>query len=79
MCKVLYGCESDNCAAYCKLHKCNLTVKQIRGRECLQKQCFHFVKNEHPYWRQKEKKKMMKKMNKMKQDVYYNSLKRKEI
>ena len=44
--ETLYGCESNNCAAYCKLHKKCMTVKQIRQRNCLQKQCWHLERNE---------------------------------
>lgn len=53
--KTLYNCYSDKCAAYCKRHHCGLTVKQIKGKECLKKNCWHFEKNDgHEYWRQKE-------------------------
>ena len=33
----LFNTQSDNCCAYCKKHRCSLTVKQMRGRECLKK------------------------------------------
>ena len=63
--QTLYNGCSDNCCAYCKLHHCSMTVKQMRMKECLQKQCWHLDKNEdHPYWRQravvKEKRKARK-------------------
>lgn len=52
--KTLFGCESENCAAYCRLHECCMTVRQIRQRNCLQKQCWHLEKNEdHDWWRQR--------------------------
>ena len=52
----LYHCESVNCCAVCRLHQCGLTAKQMRGRECLNKQCVHLVKLEdHPYWKQRER------------------------
>ena len=53
--KTLYNSYSDNCCAYCKLHKCSITVKQMKRKECLKKQCRHFEKNiEHDIWRQRE-------------------------
>ena len=52
--KTLYGCESDNCAGYCKLHNRYMTVKQIRKKNCLQKQCHYLDKIEtHDWWRQR--------------------------
>lgn len=50
MSKTLYNSYSKNCAGYCKLHNCDLTVKQIRNKQCLQKQCWHLNKNEHHMW-----------------------------
>lgn len=53
--KTLYNGYSDNCCAYCKLHNCGMTAKQMKHKECLRKQCWHLVKNEnHQYWRQRE-------------------------
>lgn len=52
--KTLYNGISKKCAAYCKKHHCGLTTKQLKGRECLRKECWHFMKNEeHPYWKQR--------------------------
>ena len=51
----LFHSESNNVAAYCQLHRCGITVKQMRCKNCLQKECRHLVKNEeHQYWRQRE-------------------------
>lgn len=51
----LFNTCSDNCCAYCKLHNCSMTVKQMRAKGCLQKQCWHLVRNEqHQYWKQRE-------------------------
>lgn len=61
----LYHTYSDNVAAYCKLHGCNLTVKQIKSRECLKKQCWHLDKNEnHAWWKQREITKQKRKQKK---------------
>ena len=51
----LFGTHSDNIAGYCKLHKCSMTVKQIKGKQCLFKQCWHLEKNaSHQWWKQRE-------------------------
>lgn len=37
---------------YCHLHKVNMTVRQMRNRQCRQKGCRHFVPcKQHDYWR----------------------------
>lgn len=54
--EVLYGTCSENCAGYCKLHNVGLTVKQIRTKECLSKNCWHLQKNEeHEWWEQRKR------------------------
>lgn len=69
--KTLYACYSNNCCAYCKLHKCAMTVKQMKKKECLQKQCWHMQKNEeHPYWRQREVMKQKRKDRKERLNAY---------
>lgn len=51
----LFGTTSDNIAGYCCLHNKNMTVKQIKYKECLGKQCKYLRKNEeHDWWRQRE-------------------------
>ena len=51
----LFNSYSDNCCAYCKHHHCSMTVKQMKAKGCLQKQCWHLMKNEkHQYWTQRE-------------------------
>ena len=61
----LFNTQSDNVAGYCKLHKCNLTVKQIKCKECLGKQCWHLQRNEnHDWWRQREVVKQKRKAKK---------------
>ena len=50
----LFNSESNNCCAYCRYHKCNMTAKQMKAQNCLGKQCWYLVKNEdHPYWTQR--------------------------
>ena len=63
--KTLYNGWSDNCCAYCKLHQCGLTAKQMKGRECLRKQCWHLEKKEdHAYWKQRARTKEKRKNRK---------------
>lgn len=51
----LFNTQSDNIAAYCRYHKCGMTVKQIRCKNCLGKNCWYLVKNEeHSWWKQRE-------------------------
>lgn len=54
--RTLYGGVSQNCCGYCRLHGCGVTVKQLRKKECLQKQCFHLRRYaEHDFWRERER------------------------
>jgi hypothetical protein len=43
-----------------------MTVRQMKVKECLQKECRHLVKNEtHQYWRQRELIKQKRKLRKL--------------
>ena len=51
----LFNTHSDNVVAYCRHHRCGMTVKQMKCKNCLGKQCYYLQKNEdHQYWRQRE-------------------------
>jgi hypothetical protein len=51
-----------------------MTVKQMRAKNCLQKQCRHLVKNEnHQYWRQRDLVKQKRKDRKQFINEYVNS------
>ena len=64
--KVLYGGESNNVCAYCKRKGCYMTVKQMKKKECLKKECYHLDKNkEHEWWKQRDLLKQKKKQNRM--------------
>ena len=64
----LFNTYSDNVAGYCKLHHCSMTVKQIKNKECLFKQCWHLQKNEnHDWWRQRD---VMKQKRKEKKNTF---------
>lgn len=61
----LFNTCSDNVAGYCRLHRCSMTVKQIRCKECLKKQCHYLKKNnEHSWWHQREVMKQKRKAKK---------------
>lgn len=63
--ETLFHCYSDNVCAYCQLHDCGVTVKQMKKKQCLQKQCRHLQKNEnHQIWRQRERTKVLRKARK---------------
>ena len=73
----LFNSYSNNCCAYCKLHHCSMTAKQMKAKECLQKQCWHLVKNEkHQYWKQRESIKQKRKNRKQKLDMYVENIQR---
>lgn len=66
--KGLYGSEIQQCKAcgYCKRHSRYLTVKMLRQHDCLNKQCYHLVKNEeHKWWQEREHKKALRKARKV--------------
>ena len=50
--------------AYCKLKDVSLTVKQVKEKECLKKQCWHLKKYKHEWWIQREAIKKKKKEKK---------------
>ena len=63
---VLYGSQSEksNCCGYCKLKHKYLTVRQMKTKQCLGKQCNALSKiEEHPFWNYRDRKLKEKKMN----------------
>ena len=51
----LYGTHSDNVCGYCYYHHAGVTVRQMKRKRCLAKQCPAFRKyTEHGYWKQRE-------------------------
>ena len=70
----LFHSHSDNVAAYCRYHHASMTVKQMKCKNCLQKECRHLVKNEdHQYWRQRELVKQKRKARKQRINEYVNT------
>ena len=71
----LFNTYSNNCCAYCKLHHCSMTAKQMKAKECLQKQCWHLIKNEqHQYWKQREATKQKRRNRKNAIREYVNNI-----
>ena len=71
----LYNTYSDNVVGYCKYHKCHLTARQLKCKDCLGKQCLHLEKNEtHQYWHQREVLKQKKKNKKKDFENYVNNI-----
>ena len=65
----MYGAESDNVCAYCRRHKKGMTVKQVRKKEWLKKNCRYLVKYETHT--KKKKSETMKQKKKKKKNIYY--------
>lgn len=59
----LYGSQVSRSKAvgYCKYHHAALTVKTLKGHECLKKQCNALNRYDHDYWRQRDVMKARKK------------------
>lgn len=69
----LYNTCSNNVAAYCRYHKLSMTVKQIRCKNCLGKECKHLQKNEkHSWWKQRDVAKERRLARKNAATEYYN-------
>lgn len=67
----LFNTYSNNCCAYCMYHRKSITPKQMDAKECLKKQCKHFIKNEdHQIWRQRERTKQKRKARKQRINDY---------
>lgn len=63
----LYGSQisKNRAVGYCQYHKAALTVKTLKGHECLRKQCGALQRfDEHDFWRQHNQKKEWRKAKK---------------
>lgn len=68
ICQTLYGSESpcSRCVGYCNFHKAYVTQKQMKTKQCLQKNCDAFIKNtNHQFWIEREQKKNELKLKKI--------------
>lgn len=64
---VLYGCEAayKNVVGYCKYHHRFLTVKQLKRKQCLGKQCKLLSKRDNKFWEERENRKLLKQSKKI--------------
>lgn len=63
--KTLYHGRSTNLCGWCHYHRCGMTVRQMKLKKCLGKQCNAFQKfPEHPYWTQRKRIKENKQLRK---------------
>ncbi len=63
--KTLFHGRSTNLCGWCHYHKCGLTVRQMKLKKCLGKQCNAFQKfPEHGYWKYREHIKENKRLRK---------------
>lgn len=66
------GGSRKNNIGYCKLHRCNVTLKQMKNRKCLTKACKHFRRHEgHPYWQKRKEIEESKRIKKELQNAYF--------
>lgn len=68
ICQTLYNTEStcSHCIGYCNFHKAYVTQKQMKTKQCLQKNCNAFIKNiNHQFWIERQQKKEEKKLKKI--------------
>ena len=71
----LFNSCSNNVAAYCRYHHASMTVKQMKCKNCLQKECRYLIKNEeHQYWKQRELIKQKRKTRKLIMNEYIASV-----
>lgn len=62
--RTLFHCYSSNLCAWCHYHNAGLTVRQMRLKQCLGRQCNALEKYEHPIWKYRERIKQLKKERK---------------
>ena len=67
------GGPADKIVAYCRYHKCSMTLPQMNQRECLRKMCRALRKEAHPYREQREVRRETRAVRKKeKQDVMHS-------
>ena len=63
--RTLFDCYSSNLCAWCHYHHAGVTVRQMRKKKCLARQCGALEKySEHPFWEYRENIKRIKKERK---------------
>lgn len=56
---LFYGYSSNLCA-WCHYHNAGLTVRQMRLKQCLGRQCNALEKYDHPIWKYRERIRQLK-------------------
>lgn len=70
----IFGRYCRNPCGFCFYHKKLLTVKQLKAKRCLQKECGALYRYQtHPFWAQREKVKELRDERKREKDAYYNN------
>lgn len=66
ICKTLNGNQTYffRCVGFCSYHKVYVTVKQAKFKKCAAKHCSAMIRTDHPYWREREIKKQLRKIRK---------------
>lgn len=72
-------CEFRKCLGFCKYHQAYVTVKQLKQKECLAKECPHLIKTEHEFWIERDKKLKGKKEKKILQKLIEQKHEQKKI
>lgn len=74
--RTLYGSSSANTCAYCAIHKCSLTPRQMENKKCLAKHCTALVRAEdHSFWEQREARKAKRLERKQRLERMYEECK----
>lgn len=59
------GTSKENVVAYCVYHKSTLSLRQMKAKKCLAKDCKCLKRTEsHPYWAEREAIKLKRKEKK---------------
>lgn len=68
-----YGAEDlTDTAAYCRKHRKAMTVRVLRKRNCLGRQCHWLVKHpEHPFWSEQAERKEKRRERKRRLEEQY--------
>ena len=69
----LYRTIAKSPCAYCMKHNVSLTVKQVKHKKCLSKECWHLKKYEHEFWKQREIIKAKRKAKKAERNLTYGT------
>ena len=71
--KTLYNTKAKSVCGRCHHHNCGITVRQLKAKKCLAKQCHYLERyEEHEYWHQRALQKANKKAKKMEANVNGN-------